>query len=252
MKDVQIEMDDRGVYLQKVGIKELVRPIILKGRDGEMHSVAKIGFNVSLEKEKRAIHMSRLIEILDHWDTVISYESIQSILNEIKIRMESNQANLLLSFMYFLSKTSPVSNKTSLLHYQCKIDASDKDDFVYLTVEVPITSVCPCSKSISDYGAHNQRGVVTVTVRTNDMSSIEDIIHRVEAVGSMELYSLLKRVDEKYVTEVAYDNPKFVEDIARDVAIQLQKDQKYQWYQMEVENYESIHNHNAYVCTGSE
>ena len=249
MKDVQLQKDEREVFLQKVGIKKLVRPIIINTKAGQVHSVAQIAFNVSLEKEKRAIHMSRLVEILDSWDTTISYESIQSILSEGKTRMESNHSNIELLFDYFRDKPSPVSHKASRMHYKCKIDANDYDNFMYLTVKVPITSVCPCSKSISEYGAHNQRGIVDITVKVHDLAAIEDVIQRVEAAASMELFSLLKRIDEKYVTEAAYENPKFVEDIARDVVLQLRKEPQYTWYQMQVENYESIHNHSAYVTT---
>lgn len=252
MKDVQQEKDERDIFLQKVGIKKIVRPVIINTKVGQIKSVAQIKFNVSLEKDKRAIHMSRLVEILDSWDTVISYESIQSILNEIKKRMESNDSNIELVFDYFREKVSPISHKRSKLHYKCKIDANDCDDFMYLTVIVPVTSVCPCSKSISEYGAHNQRGVVEITVKINDLDAIEDIIQRVESAASMELFSVLKREDEKYVTEAAYENPKFVEDIARDVVLQMRKIPQYFWYKVKVENYESIHNHNAYVSTSCE
>mgnify|MGYP002511678501 CR=1 FL=1 len=249
MKDIQLEKDVREVFLQKVGINKIVRPITINTKAGQIKSVAQIAFNVSLQKDKRAIHMSRLVEMLDSWDTILSYESIQSILNEIKKRMESNNSNIEFVFDYFREKISPVSQKISKLHYKCKIDANDCDDFVYLTVKVPITSVCPCSKSISEYGAHNQRGVVEITVKVKDMDEIEDIIQRVELAASMELFSILKREDEKYVTEVAYENPKFVEDIARDVVLQMRKIPQYLWYKVKVENFESIHNHNAYVST---
>ncbi len=249
MKDVQLQKDERKVFLQKVGIRKIVRPVTINTKVGQVNSVAQIAFNVSLEKDKRAIHMSRLVEILDGWDTILSYESIQSVLSEIKKRMESNHSSIEFLFDYFRNKISPVSHKESKLHYKCKIVASDCDDFMYLTIKVPITSVCPCSKSISEYGAHNQRGVVKITVKVKDLEAIEDIIQRVESAASMELFSLLKRVDEKYVTEAAYENPKFVEDIARDIVLQMRKEPQYFWYQIKVENYESIHNHNAYAST---
>ena len=249
MKDVQLQKDERGIFLHKVGIKNIVRPVTINTKNVQVNSVAQIAFNVSLEDDKRAIHMSRLVEILDSWDSILSYESIQLILSEVKTKMESNNSNIEIFFDYFRDKTSPVSKKISKMNYKCKLEASDNDDLIYLTVKVPITSVCPCSKSISEYGAHNQRGVVEITTKVQDLDAIEDIIQKVESAASMELFSLLKRVDEKYVTEVAYENPKFVEDIARDVILQMRNEPEYLWNQIKVENYESIHNHNAYVCT---
>jgi GTP cyclohydrolase IB len=255
MVDVQEELETRNIYLRKVGIKHLVMPVRHELNDKYQNSVGTINLGVSLEADKHAIHMSRLVESLYQWDSTISNESIKKLLLEVKKRLEALTSHIEIEFIFFKDKIAPSSKLTGTMDYNCMIKAElFEDDSMnfQIIVKVPIGSVCPCSKAISKYGAHNQRGTVEVAFRSDDIGCLNDIINKIESVASTQLYSLLKRVDEKYVTEYAYENPKFVEDIARDVTVQLMKDQRYSWFNIAVENYESIHNHNAYAVSVSE
>ncbi len=255
MVDIQEGPECRNVYLRQVGIKNLVIPIMHNLDSDNGNSVGTIQLGVGLEAHKHAIHMSRLAEILNEWDSVISNDSIERLLCQVKERLHVLMAYIEIKFTYFKNKTAPISNKNGKMNYECKIKAEllqDNKTEYEVRVKVPITSVCPCSKAISKYGAHNQRGIVKVSFKTNDFNEINDVIDKVELSASAELYSILKRVDEKYITEQAYENPKFVEDIARDVTLQLTKSNKYRWFHIEVENFESIHNHSAYAISMSE
>lgn len=250
MNDVQKEAAKHEIDLDKVGVKGVKYPIIvLDKKNGHQHTVASINMYVNLPKHFRGTHMSRFIEILNRHKNRINYHNIISILSEMKEKLDARSAHIEVSFPYFIEKTAPVSGLKSLMAYDCKFIASqeDKTDFV-TEVSVPVMSLCPCSREISDRGAHNQRSIVTVRIRTEGLVWIEDIVAIVERSASSDVYALLKREDEKFVTEKAYDNPKFAEDIVRQVAVELSKLHQITWFSVETENYESIHNHNAYAA----
>jgi len=248
--DVQNAPDTRRIPIDKVGIKDIRHPVRVKDRSqGEQHTIANFNMFVELPHNFKGTHMSRFVEILNNHDPEISVESFKDMLLEMRERLEADKGHIEMSFPYFINKSAPVSGVKSLIDYQVMLIGEVHGDTVSTTikVEVPVTSLCPCSKEISNYGAHNQRSHVTVAVETNDFVWIEDIIDIVEKQASCELYGLLKRPDEKYVTEYAYDNPKFVEDMVRDVAAVLNADDRIDAYVVESENFESIHNHSAYA-----
>ena len=248
--DVQNAPDTRRIPIDKVGIKDIRHPVRVKDRSqGEQHTIANFNMFVELPHNFKGTHMSRFVEILNKHDPEISVESFKDMLLEMADRLEADTGHIEMSFPYFINKSAPVSGVQSLIDYQVTLIGEVHSGAVSTTikVEVPVTSLCPCSKEISNYGAHNQRSHVTVAVETNDFVWIEDIIDIVEKQASCELYGLLKRPDEKYVTEYAYDNPKFVEDMVRDVAAVLNADDRIDAYVVESENFESIHNHSAYA-----
>jgi len=250
IEDVQNAEDKRHLDIDQVGIKSIKHPITVKDRSGgSQHTVANFNMYVHLPHNFKGTHMSRFVEILNENQKAISVESFERILREMLVRLESKACDLEMTFPYFMNKSAPTSGVKSLLDYEVSfIGQIINDKFINTTkVIVPVTSLCPCSKKISDYGAHNQRSHVTVTVQTNDFVWIEDIIETIEKQASSELYGLLKRPDEKYVTEKAYDNPKFVEDMVRDIANELKKNKKIDNFIVESENFESIHNHSAYA-----
>jgi len=250
LPDVQNQTDIREIPIDKVGVKNLKYPIAVKDRDNELqHTIATVSMTVDLPKEFKGTHMSRFVEILQNEDREIHVDSIDSLLLKMQKRLNANSSHIEIEFPYFKMKNAPVSGKPSLIDYTAKFHAvrsGKKKDFV-LTVKVPVTTLCPCSKNISKYGAHNQRGEVTVSVRFRNTVWIEDLITIVESSASSELYSLLKREDERFVTERAYENPVFVEDLVRNVVMKLKKKKNIIWYSVEAENFESIHNHNAYA-----
>jgi GTP cyclohydrolase I len=212
--------------------------------------VATIGMFVDLPKEFKGTHMSRFVEVLNAHGNIIHVDNITEIVRALQKKLNSTTSHLEVEFPYFMSKCSPVSRQWSLMDYWARFDATAcgaETDFV-LTVKVQVTTLCPCSKAIAKYGAHNQRGEVTVALRFKKIVWIEEVIEMVEASASSELYALLKRQDEKQVTERAYENPVFVEDLVRNVALRLQAHPRVTWYKVEAENFESIHNHNAYAC----
>jgi len=214
------------------------------------NTVAIIGMFVDLPKEVKGTHMSRFVEVLNAHGNVIHVENIEDILFALQDKLKAATAHLEIEFPYFMTKRAPVSGKESVLDYQVRFEAAAcgrEVDFV-LTVKTNVTTLCPCSKAIAKYGAHNQRGEVTVTLRSQSIVWIEEVIALVEASGSSEMYALLKREDEKAVTERAYENPVFVEDLVRNVALRLKARPEIVWWKVEAENYESIHNHNAYAC----
>jgi GTP cyclohydrolase I len=250
LPDTQNQKDIREIPIDKVGVKNLKYPIAVKDKTKEVqHTIATIAMTVDLPQEFKGTHMSRFVEIIQCKDREIHVDSIDTILVEMQKRLKANSSHIEIEFPYFMEKKAPATGKPSLLDYVAKFHAvrnGDKKDFI-LTVKVPVTTLCPCSKNISKYGAHNQRGEVTVSVRFKDTVWIEDLIAIVESSASSELYSLLKREDEKSVTERAYENPVFVEDLVRNVVMKLKMNGNITWYNVEAENFESIHNHNAYA-----
>jgi len=251
MHDKQSERDHRQLRIDKVGVRGLRFPIqVLDKAHAQQNTVATIGLFVDLPKEFKGTHMSRFIEVLNAHGGVVHVENIPDILYAMQKKLHSATAHLEMEFPYFIEKKAPVSGLEGQMDYTARFDAAacgQEIDFV-LTVKVPVTTLCPCSKAISRYGAHNQRGLVTVQVRSRKTVWIEDLIAVVEKSASSELYSLLKRQDEKAVTERAYENPVFVEDLVRNVVLELNGHPDITWYKVEAENFESIHNHNAYAC----
>jgi GTP cyclohydrolase I len=251
LHDKQSERDYRELRIDKVGVRGLRFPIQIRDKAHALqNTVATIGLFVDLPKEFKGTHMSRFIEVLNAHGNVVHVDNIEDILHALQKKLHATTSHLEMEFPYFLTKTAPVSGMESVMDYTARFDAAamgKEIDFV-LTVKANVTTLCPCSKAISSYGAHNQRGEVTVQLRFRKSIWIEDVIEMIESSASAELYSLLKREDEKAVTERAYDTPVFVEDLVRNVAVKLNAHPDVTWYKVEAENYESIHNHNAYAC----
>lgn len=250
MADVQSSPDLRRIPIDKVGIKNIRHPIRVRERGGgEQHTIASFNMYVNLPQDFKGTHMSRFVEILNEHAGEISVPSFQAMLPRMTELLEARAGHIEMSFTYFMQKRAPVSGVQSLLDYDVVFmgDLLGESSAITVRVTVPVTSLCPCSKEISNYGAHNQRSHVTVTARVREFLWIEELIELIEAQASCELFGLLKRPDEKYVTERAYDNPKFVEDLVRDVAAALNRDRRITRYVVEAENFESIHNHSAYA-----
>ena len=249
--DKQSERDHRELPIDKVGVRGLRFPIQIRDRAHSLqNTVATIGLFVDLPKEFKGTHMSRFIEVLNAHGSVVHVENITDILYAMQQRLNAATSHLEMEFPFFLEKKAPVSGMTSVMDYIARFDATatgKEIDFV-LTVKANVTTLCPCSKAISRHGAHNQRGEVTVRIRSTKAIWIEDLIAIIEGSASSELYALLKREDEKAVTERAYENAVFVEDLVRNVALKLKAHRDVTWYKVEAENFESIHNHNAYAC----
>ncbi|MBT4548323.1 MAG: GTP cyclohydrolase I FolE2 [Gammaproteobacteria bacterium] len=250
MVDVQSSTDTRQIPIDKGGIKDIRHPVVIKDRTGkEQHTVANFNMYVSLPQHFKGTHMSRFVRILNQHDYEITTDSFKAMLSEMVETLEAMTGHIEMSFPFFVNKKAPISGIKSLIDYQVTFigEIVDGEPVINVKVLVPATSLCPCSKEISDYGAHNQRSHITVNACTKGFIWIEDIIDLVEQEASCELFGLLKRPDEKYVTERAYDNPKFVEDLVRDVANRLNNDNRIISYILEAENFESIHNHSAYA-----
>lgn len=248
--DVQSSRDTRQIPIDKVGIKDIRHPVRVRDRSsGDQHTIATFNMYVNLPHDFKGTHMSRFVQILNSHEYEIGVESFKDMLIEMTERLEAQAGHIEMTFPYFVNKQAPVSGVKSLIDYEVTFigEVRDGKPCMLIKVVVPVTSLCPCSKEISDYGAHNQRSHVTVTVRTREFVWIEDVIDIVESEASCQLYGLLKRPDEKHVTEYAYDNPKFVEDMVRDVAARLNHDDRIGMYIVESENFESIHNHSAYA-----
>ena len=248
--DVQGSADTRHLAIDKVGIKAIRHPVRVGDRDGGVqHTIATFNMYVGLPHNFKGTHMSRFVEILNSQEREISVESFETMLRDMVKRLEAEFGHVEMTFPYFINKAAPVSGVESLMDYEITFagEVSRKGYSFTMKVVVPVTSLCPCSKKISEYGAHNQRSHVTITARTNAHVWIEELVRFAEQEASCELYGLLKRPDEKYVTERAYDNPKFVEDLVRDVATALNQDKRIDAYVVESENFESIHNHSAYA-----
>ena len=250
MRDVQNEIDYRKIEIDKVGVKNLKYPIVLFDKENDkQHTVASINMYVNLPHQFRGTHMSRFIEILNKYLREIDIHNMGNIMKEMKENLHAESAHLEMEFPYFIEKSAPVSGAKSLMGYQCKfIGELNHRIKLSLGITIPILTVCPCSKEISDRGAHNQRGVIRILLQFKGFLWIEDVIEMLEDCASGTVYSLLKREDEKYVTEKSYDNPAFVEDVVRNVALKLEEVENILSYQAEVETCESIHNHEAYAC----
>jgi len=253
--DVQASADTRKLAIDKVGVKAIRHPMRIQERSGSVqHTIATFNMYVGLPHHFKGTHMSRFVEILEAHEREITVETFQVMLKEMVERLEAEEGLIEMSFPYFIEKAAPVSRVKSLMDYEVSFVGEirrNKQTFA-MKVLVPVTSLCPCSKKISERGAHNQRSHVTVSARLNDFVWIEEIVDLVEKQASSELYGLLKRPDEKFVTERAYDNPKFVEDMVRDVAAVLNLDERIEAYVVESENFESIHNHSAYALIEKE
>ncbi|MEF3255661.1 MAG: GTP cyclohydrolase FolE2 [Deferribacterales bacterium] len=250
LADIQSQFDDRNLSIDKVGIKDIFYPIVVKDKkNGKQNTVARINMYVKLPHNFKGTHMSRFVEVLNNHRTNIGIESFKGILDDLKKVLDSEESHIEITFPYFVEKYAPVSNLPSIMDYECSLYGSsfkDKKDFI-ISVRVPVLSVCPCSKEISSYGAHNQRSYVNIKLRYKGMIWIEDIIEIAEESASSPIYSLLKREDEKFITEKSYENPVFVEDIVRNVAFRLLNDDRVTWFEVSSENHESIHNHSAYA-----
>jgi len=254
MRDVQNEIDLRNIEINKVGVRNLKYPIVLLDKaNDKQHTIASINMYVNLPHHFRGTHMSRFIEVLNKYRREIDIHNMGKIMKEMKEKLNAESAHLEMEFPYFVEKKAPVSGAKSLMGYQCKfIGELNHKMKIFLGVSIPILTVCPCSKEISDRGAHNQRGVIRVLLQFKGFLWIEDVIDMLENCASGTIYSLLKREDEKYVTEKSYDNPAFVEDVVRNVAMKLEEIDTIISYQVEVESCESIHNHDAYACIKKE
>lgn len=257
MDDVQNYEDDRCIPIDQVGVRDLRYPIVvLDQQQGKQETVARLTMSVSLPHNFKGTHMSRFIEVLNQHRGEVTMRTLPIILHELRDRLEAESARVEVAFTYFLERRAPVSGASGLMDYPCSFVGEangTKDDFI-LGVDVPVATLCPCSKTISDYGAHNQRGYVNIEVRSTRSKSgtpeliwIEELIEMAESSASAPVYPLLKRADERHVTMQAYDNPVFVEDLIRNVAGRLQTDERVAWFRVNVVNHESIHNHNVFA-----
>ena len=249
MEDIQNHRDDRNIDIDQVGVKGIRYPITVLDKDmGEQQTVAEINMYVNLPRYYKGTHMSRFVEILNEHNRRISLQNFPNILEEMKDRLDAESAHMEVRFPYFIKKSAPVTGATGLMEYKCAFKGSlNSGSDLVMMIHVPICTLCPCSKEISEFGAHNQRGEVRLQVRFKKFVWIEDMIKLVEASASCDVFSVLKREDEKFVTEKAYENPMFVEDIVRDIAQKLSNDPNITWFTVESENFESIHNHSAYA-----
>jgi GTP cyclohydrolase I len=248
--DTQSIRDTRQIPINKVGIKDIVHPVrVLSRSGGAQQTVARLNMYVNLPHNLKGTHMSRFVELLNGYEREVTVHSFKMMLSEMTARLEGDMGYIQMTFPYFIDKAAPVSTVRSLMNYDVTFHGERVGDSsrIWIKVIVPVTSLCPCSKSIASYGAHNQRSHITLDVCTDHLIWIEEIVELAETEAACELYGLLKRPDEKYVTERAYDNPKFVEDVVRDVAVKLNADARILAYRVESENFESIHNHSAYA-----
>lgn len=257
MQDIQNHKDDRNVPIDKVGVCNLKYPIVVLDRkNAKQHTVATFSLSVDLPQEFKGTHMSRFVETLTKHHGEITFVTLPTILEELRRKLNAQSSHVEISFPYFVERLAPVTGLKALMDFDCQFIAESRNgesDFV-LQVTIPVTSLCPCSKAISEYGAHNQRGSVAISVRTARLSDgtpefvwIEELVEVVDKSASAPVYPLLKREDERYVTMQAYDNPVFVEDIVRNVTVQLRRDPRIAWFRVAALNHESIHNHNAFA-----
>ena len=250
IEDVQGSVDTREIPINRVGIKDISHPITVQNKDGSTSSsVATFSMSVSLPEDQKGTHMSRFIEILNETETVVSAKKFHRLLIDMAERLEAENGYIELQFPFFIEKTAPVSKVKSLMDYQVSIVGQIENGHIDSTLEVtvPVKSLCPCSKKISEYGAHNQRSHLTVGINCSNSLWLDELIKTVEAQASAELFAILKRPDEKHITEQAYNNPKFVEDVVRDVANAFDNNDKISRYYVHAENFESIHNHSAFA-----
>jgi GTP cyclohydrolase I len=257
MEDVQNHRDERRIAIDRVGVSDLRYPIVVLDRlNKQQHTIATLSMSVNLPHEFKGTHMSRFIEVLNQHRGEVTMRTIPAILTDLRTRLNAESAHLDVRFPYFLERSAPISNATAIMDYECTFRAvanGGKNDFVF-GVKVPVTSLCPCSKTISDYGAHNQRGHITVEVRSVKDNHgeyllvwFEELIEIAERSASAPVYPLLKRADERHVTMQAYDNPVFVEDMVRNAAVVLQRDVRIDWFRVHAVSHESIHNHGAFA-----
>ena len=250
MFDMQSQPDARNIEIDRVGIKDIVYPIVLKDKaNGSQNTNATISLSVRLPHDFKGTHMSRFVEVINRHRHDISISSLRDLLEDTRGLLQAEEAHIELTFKYFVEKTAPVSKQSSLMDYDCVFAASlnEKGYDMAVTVYVPVLSLCPCSKEISRYGAHNQRSIMKISVRAEKLIWIEELIEYAEASASSPIYALLKREDEKYVTEKSYENPVFVEDIVRNATELLMADSRVLWFKISSTNMESIHNHNAWA-----
>ncbi|MBO5099852.1 MAG: GTP cyclohydrolase I FolE2 [Treponema sp.] len=250
MIDIQNSIDTREVPLKKVGVKNVRYPVkVLDKNNKEQSSTALVNLFVNLPQHFKGTHMSRFIQVFHKYHKDISMKNFLGMLEEIREKLDAQQAFGKIKFPYFIEKKAPISESSGFMEYVCSYEGevTSKEKKFFVSIEVPVATLCPCSKAISNYGAHNQRGTVKVKVLYSDFFWIEDIIFMIEKCSSAPLYSVLKRQDEKAVTELAYENPRFVEDVVREVYIGL-KQMGFKWFNVECTNYESIHYHDAYAC----
>lgn len=252
MKDVQSQRDHRNIDINKVGIKGITYPINVLDRANKVQAtVATINMYVHLPHKFKGTHMSRFVDVLNEFYADLNLKTFFQMLDKIKKNLNAHAANLEITFPYFMKKKAPVSGVSSLMEYTCEyigeIDGDKRK--LFICVRVPVCTLCPCSKEISSQGAHNQRGIVSVTLLFKEFFWFEEIVEIIERSASSEVYALLKREDEKYITEQAYNRPMFVEDVVREVADKLKRDPRFTWFSVEAENLESIHNHSAYAHT---
>ena len=247
--DIQASRDQRNIAIDKVGVRKVKYPIhVREQHNGLQRTVGEFSLTVDLPKEYKGTHMSRFLEVLGEHNHDISAETIPIILSKLREKLNAETAHLEVRFTYFREKAAPVTGKVGMMGYDCGFIATGgKTDEIIIEAVVPVTTLCPCSKEISSFGAHNQRGYVSVKVKSNGMLWLEELIDMIESAGSAQLYPVLKRPDEKFVTEQAYSNPRFVEDMVREVALKFDASDQVQSYEIEVENHESIHDHNAYA-----
>ena len=256
--DVQSTLDTRHIAIQKVGVKGVRHPLRIQTKNGIQSSVGTWNMYVRLPDQKKGTHMSRFIALLEEFtgsdSKPLNTEVFNQLIRDMLKLLDAESGCIELSFPFFMTKAAPVSGVKSLMDYEVGFIGEMKEGVIETTLKVlvPVTSLCPCSKEISAYGAHNQRSHITVKALLKNDLPVEELITRIEAQASCELFGLLKRPDEKYVTEYAYDNPKFVEDLVRDVACMLNRDERIMSYTLEAENFESIHNHSAYACIESD
>jgi GTP cyclohydrolase IB len=250
LRDIHSEKDTRRLALDRAGVKGLRYPIcVLDRQRGQQHTIAEIDISVSLPHRRRGAHMSRFVELLNRHRREIDIRKFRSLCAELRKDHDAEAAHVTVKFPYFIEKRAPVTHATGLVDYACTFGASvtKKTSEIWVAVDVPVTSLCPCSKAISDHGAHNQRSLVSVRVWFAKFFWLEDLIALIEESASSDLYALLKRPDEKYVTERAYERPRFVEDLVREVGTRLKADANFTRWEVEAESFESIHAHSAYA-----
>lgn len=250
IEDVQARADSRRIPINKVGIKDVYHPVRVKDRaSGEQHTIANFNMYVALPHNFKGTHMSRFVELLHGNEREISVESFRDILAQMTEKLNAETGHIEMEFPFFVMKKAPVSGVESLMNYQASLigELHDGVSELWLKVVVAATSLCPCSKDISKYGAHNQRSHITIKAKVDGHMWLEELIDIAESEASCEVFGILKRADEKHVTERAYENPKFVEDIVRDVAVRMNNEDRVRAYVVEAENFESIHNHSAYA-----
>jgi GTP cyclohydrolase I len=251
LPDIQSVSDGRRIAIDRVGVKGMLHPLRIRTSAGDdQHTVARVDMYVGLPESVKGTHMSRFVEVLQAHEGTLDYARFRALTAQMLARLEADSGYIEMRFPFFMRKRAPVSGVQSLLDYRATLCAELTPTAGYrltVQVQVPVTSLCPCSKEISDYGAHNQRSHITITARVAGDVTLEDLVRIAEEEASCQLWGLLKRPDEKYVTERAYDNPKFVEDLVRDIALRLNRDERVRAYVLESENFESIHNHSAYA-----